>query len=71
MGVKLKFKGRTFSSGRSLAQAMEREAKKEIEKQVRRAASSAGASVRKTSKGLEVTADHERMERFRKRLDRS
>lgn len=68
--LKVKYKGRTFNSARSLADAMQRDLKNSVERQVRRAASASSLSVRKTSNGLEVSGDANRMGRFYDRLGR-
>lgn len=66
--IKLKYKGRTFTSGRSLANAMTRDMNQQIERSVRQAAAVSGVRVRKTHKGIEVEGDAAHMERFHKRL---
>lgn len=66
--IKMKYKGRAFTNGRSLANAMTRDMNQQIERSVRQAAAATGARVRKTHKGLEVEGDVEHMERFHKRL---
>lgn len=68
--MKLKYKGRTFTNGRSLANAMTRDLNQEVERKLRQAASSSGLRVRKTHKGLEVEGDAANMDRFYKRLGR-
>lgn len=68
--MKLKYKGRTFTNGRSLANAMTRDFNQEVERKLRQAASSSGLRVRKTHKGLEVEGDAANMDRFYKRLGR-
>lgn len=44
----IRYKGRTFTSGRALADAMTRDINQAVERKVRQAATSAGARVRKT-----------------------
>lgn len=66
----LKYKGRRFSSARSLAGALERDIKAAFEKEVRRTAGASGLIVRKTTKGLEVTGDATKVRRFTDRLGR-
>ncbi|WHZ38640.1 hypothetical protein [Sagittula sp. MA-2] len=66
--IKMKYKGRTFTNGRSLANAMTRDINQQVERSVRQAAAASGVRVRKTPKGLEVEGDAERMDRFHKRF---
>lgn len=66
--IKMKYKGRTFTNGRSLANAMTRDMNQQVERSVRQAAVASGVRVRKTAKGLEVEGDAEHMNRFHKRL---
>ena len=66
--IKLKYKGRSFSNGRSLAQAVTRDVEREAEQRVRRAASAAGVRVKKTPKGLSVEGDPEKVRRFKQKL---
>lgn len=66
----IKYKGRTFTNGRSLASAMTRDINQEIERKLRQAASSSGLRMRKTHKGIEVEGDAANMDRFYKRLRR-
>lgn len=68
--LKFKYKGRTFSSARALADAMQRDIQNAAEQRVRSAASASGLSIRKTSSGLEVSGDANRMGRFYDRLGR-
>lgn len=68
MGIK--YKGRTFSSGQSLANAIKRDLNQSIERKVRQAAAASGTRVRKTSKGFEIEGDVQRMNRFYNRLGR-
>lgn len=68
--LKMKYKGRTFSNGRSLANAMQRDFNNEIERKVRQAASSSGVRVRKTHKGFELEGDAASMTRFNNRIGR-
>ena len=66
--IKMKYKGRTFTTGRSLANAMTRDMNQQVERTVRQAAVSSGVRVRKTHKGFEVEGDADHMDRFHKRL---
>ena len=66
--IKMKYKGFTFTNGRSLVNAMTRDMNQQVERSVRQAAAASGARVRKTSKGLEVEGDADNMDRFHKRL---
>lgn len=68
--IKLSYKGRTFTSAKSLSDAIQRDIQGEYERKVRSAATSAGLSVRRTSNGLEVTGEAQRMERFYDRLSK-
>ena len=68
--MKLKYKGRTFTNGRSLANAITRDFNQEVERKLRQAASSSGLRVRKTHKGFEVEGNAANMDRFYKRLGR-
>ena len=68
--IKMKYKGRTFTNGRSLANAMTRDFNNEIERKVRQAAASSGVRVRKTHKGYELEGDAHSMTRFNNRLGR-
>lgn len=65
--IEIKYKGRTFSNGQSLAKAMTRDMKQQIERNVRQAAA-LGVRVRKAHKGLKIEGDTEHMECFQKRL---
>jgi hypothetical protein len=64
MGLTFKYKGRSFSSARSMMQAAQRD----VERKVRQAAGSAGLHTTKTSHGLEVKGSAERLDRFYRRL---
>lgn len=66
----IRYKGRTFSSGQALANAMTRDLNQAVERKVRQAASSSGLRVRRTSKGLEAYGDSAKMSRFHNRLGR-
>ena len=68
--IKMKYKGRTFTSGRSLANAMTRDLEQQVERKVRQAASASGVRVRKTSNGLHIEGDANKMTRFNHRLGR-
>lgn len=68
--LKMKYKGRTFTNGRSLANAMTRDMNNEFERKVRQAAASSGVRVRKTHKGLELEGDTRSMNRFNNRIGR-
>ena len=68
--LKMKYKGRTFSNGRSLANAMTRDLNNEIERKMRQAASASGVRIRKTHKGFEVEGDANSMTRFNNRIGR-
>lgn len=66
--IKMKYKGRTFTNGRSLANAMTRDMNQQVERSVRQAAALSGVRVRKTHKGFEVEGDADHMDRFHRRL---
>jgi hypothetical protein len=68
--IKLKYKGRSFSSARALAEAMQRDLHNSIERQVRSAASINGLTVRKTSQGFEVSGEADKIGRLYNRLGR-
>lgn len=70
MGMKFTFKGRTFSSARSMADAMNREVKRGVESKIRSAASSSGIQLSKTSGGFELKGTPEQLNRFNQRLGR-
>ena len=66
--IKMKYKGRTFTNGRSLANAMTRDMNQQVERSVRQAAALSGVRVRKTHNGFEVEGDADHMDRFHRRL---
>ena len=66
----IRYKGRTFTSGRALADAMTRDINQAVEHKVRQAAASSGARVRKTAKGFEIEGDATKLGRFYHRLGR-
>lgn len=68
MGISFKYKGRSFSSARSMMQAAQRDVTHAIERKIRQAAASSGASTRKTSDGLEIKGSMEQLDRFHRRL---
>lgn len=68
MSIAFKYKGRSFSSARSMMQAAQRDVAQAIERKIRQAAASSGASTRKTSNGLEVNSSMEQLDRFHRRL---
>jgi len=68
MKLTMKYKGRSFSSGRALANAMRRDFDRQIEHNIRSAASSSGARVKKTHKGFEIAGEVGKLNRFRRRL---
>lgn len=57
-----------MTSGRSLANAMQRDIDRGFEQEVRRAASRSGTRLRKTSKGFEIEGDARKLSRFYNRL---
>ena len=69
MSLKLKYNGRSFSNPRSMAAAMERDLKSHVERQLRQAASGAGAHVTKKANGdFEIKGTLDQMDRFNRRL---
>ena len=55
--LKFKYKGRSFSSGRSLANAMQRDMNQAVERKIRSAASASGTRVRKISKASDLKSE--------------
>ena len=53
----MKYKGRTFTNGRSLANAITRDMNQQVERRVRQAAASSGVRIRKVHKGFEIEGD--------------
>jgi hypothetical protein len=68
--IKLKYNGRTFTDGRSLANAMTRDLNRQVEAKLRSAASASGVRISKTREGLQVEGDADRIAHFQKRLGR-
>ena len=68
--LKLTYKGRTFTNGRALADAMTRDFNQEIERRIRNAASATGVRLRKTHKDFELEGEADNMTRFNNRLER-
>lgn len=68
MGISFKYKGRSYSSARSMMQAAQRDLSREIENKIRRAAALSGATTTKTSKGLEINASADQLQRLYRRL---
>jgi hypothetical protein len=69
--MSLKYKGRTFSSGQSLANAMQRDLKAAMERAVRSAATSSGARTTRVSNGdLIVHGDLAALARFNRKISR-
>ncbi len=68
MTLKFKYRGRSFSSAKSMMSAAQRDLKNDIERKIRQAASASGAQTSKTSKGLEIKGSIEQMNRFYRRL---
>lgn len=68
MRLQYKYKGRSFSSAKSMIAAMERDAKRNHENAIRHAAQSAGASVSKHGNELKVSGSADQMNRFVKRF---
>lgn len=70
MKFRMKYKGRSYSSGRSLANAMQRDINQQVERNIRSAASCSGVRVKKTLKGFEIIGEAEKLNRFHRRLGR-
>jgi hypothetical protein len=68
MPLKIKFKGRTMSSTKALIDAMSREVQTNYEKELRRAAASAGVAIKKSGSNFEIEGTQDQIERFNKRL---
>lgn len=68
MPISFKYKGRSFSSARSMMQAAQRDVLKDIEQKIRQAAVSSGLQTTKTSRGLEVKGSEDQIDRFYRRL---
>jgi hypothetical protein len=68
--IKMKFNGRTFTNGRSLAEAMVRDMNQKIERNLRQAAMSSGGQMKKTTKGFEFEGSLENINRLQKRLEK-
>lgn len=68
--IKIKFNGRTFTNGRSLADAMVRDMNQKIERNLRQAATSSGVQMKKSVKGFEFEGSPENISRFQKRLEK-
>lgn len=68
--IKFTYKGRSFSSAQSMANAIQRDLQSAYEQRVRQAAGASGLSVRKTMQGLEVSGNTANMGRFYNRLGR-
>lgn len=64
----MKYNGRSYSSGRALANAMKRDVNQKLERNIRSAASCSGVRVKKTHKGIEVVGDSDKLNRFYRRL---
>ena len=68
--IKMKFNGRTFTNGRSLADAMVRDMNQKIERNLRQAATSSGVQMKKTTNGFEFEGSLENINRLQKRLEK-
>ena len=66
----MKFNERTFTNGRSLADAMIRDVNQKIERNLRQAAMSSGVQMKKTAKGFEFEGTPENINRLYKRLEK-
>lgn len=70
MSLKLKFKGRTFSSPASFAKAVERDLNQQIERNVKRVAAGTGPTVKKVPGGFEIKGSLPSIARFKTRLEK-
>lgn len=69
MPISFKYKGRSFSNARSMAAAMERDFKADVERKLRQAASNAGVQISKKADGnFEIKGSTSQMERFNSRF---
>lgn len=68
--MRIKYKGRSFSSGRSLASAITRDFKNEYERRMRSAAAATGVRLVRTAQGLRAEGTVEQLKRFNNRLAR-
>lgn len=68
MPISFKHNGRQVSSAKAMTSAMLRDIEQGIERTFKNAASSVGARIRKTSRGLEVEGSPEQIARLMKRL---
>lgn len=68
MTIKFRYKGRTFSSARSLGSALQREMIQQVDRAIRNAASGSGARLRKTPRGYEVEGTPGQLARFNRRI---
>ncbi|MGZ9812453.1 hypothetical protein ACXN5S_18485 [Pseudoroseicyclus sp. H15] len=66
--ISFKYKGRTYTNGRSLTAALNKDLKDEYERKIRQAASASGVRVQRTSRGFQFTGDANSMARMNKRL---
>lgn len=62
MKISYKYKGRSFSSAKSMFDAMQRDVQRDYERKIRSAAAGAGASVRKIGKDFHIECSHEQLE---------
>ncbi|UVK39546.1 hypothetical protein LHFGNBLO_000929 [Mesorhizobium sp. AR10] len=70
MGISFKYKGRSFSSARSMMQSVQLDVASVIERNIRNAAISAGATAKKTAQGLEISGSATQLDRFCRRLEK-
>ena len=69
MPISFKYKGRSYSNSRSMAAAVERDFKADVERKLRQAASSAGVQISKKADGkFEIKGSTIQMERFNSRF---
>lgn len=68
MALKFKYRGRSFSSARSMFRAMQSDAKRDHEKAIRKAAAGTGLSVRKSGNDLKLSGTADQFDRLNRRL---
>lgn len=68
MALRYKYRGRSFSSARSMIRAMQADAKREHENAIRRAAAGTGLAVRRSGGDLKLSGTADQFDRFNKRL---
>ena len=70
MKIEMNYKGRRYSSTSSMMRDIERDMVKQAELEMARHARASGLSVRRTSKGIEVSGSESQMSRLSRRIGR-